>query len=387
MKLRSIRSVSVRGKRVLVRAELNVSRSASGRITDASRLDAVVPTVQWLRAHGARVVIATHLGRPEGKVVKTLSTKTLVRPLSAALRTPVRFVDASVGPKAVAAVAALSKGQVLLLENVRFHAGEEQDDTGYAHALSKLADLLVLECFGTAHRKHASVVGVGRYLPAYAGFRFAEEVRVLSKVLEQPKRPLVAILGGAKISTKIMLIESLLKRVDALVLGGALANTILKAQGIQIGTSLNEPDMVRRVQTLRLTDTKLHIPVDVVVASGKKRAIRAVGAVGARESIYDIGPDTLALYAKVIAQARTIIWNGPMGLFERKPFDRGTNHIAALVSRSRAYTVVGGGETVDALERAHATRKIDFISTGGGAMLEFLEGRHLPGVELVREYR
>ncbi len=388
MKLRSIRSVSVRGKRVLVRAELNVARNASGRITDDSRLKAVVPTIAWLRSHGARVVIATHLGRPDGKVVKAMSTKTLTRPLSSALRTPVQFVDQSVGPKAETASAALKNGEVLLLENVRFNPGEEKDDASFSHALSLLADIFVLECFGTAHRKHASVVGVGRYLPSYAGFRFEEEVTVLSKVLEHPKRPLVIILGGAKISTKITLIGSILKRADALLLGGALANTILKAKGMQIGASLNEPDMIRLVRVLNLTDTSLHIPVDVMVsAPGSKPHVRAVGGVQHRESILDIGPDTVELFARIIKSAKTIVWNGPMGKFEQRPFDRGTTQIAKVVGRSRAYTVVGGGETVDALERVHALKKVDFVSTGGGAMIEFLEGKHLPGVELVRDYR
>ena len=388
MKLRSIRSVSVRGKRVLVRAELNVARNASGRITDDSRLQAVVPTIAWLRSHGARVIIATHLGRPDGKVVKSMSTRTLVRPLARALRTTVRFVDRSAGAKAVAASKALKNGNVLLLENVRFNPGEERDDASYAHALSQLADVFVLECFGTAHRKHASVVGVGRYLPSYAGFEFEEEVRVLSKVLERPKRPLVAILGGAKISTKITLIGTMLKRVDALLLGGALANTILKAKGIQIGASMNEPDMVRLVRVLDLTDTKLHIPVDVMVSSpSSKPCVRAVGAVHPRESILDIGPDTVELFSRVIKNARTIIWNGPMGKFEQRPFDRGTKLIAKTVGMARAYTVAGGGETVEALDTMRVSKKIDFISTGGGAMIEFLEGKHLPGVELVRDYR
>ena len=388
MKLRSLRSVSVRGKRVLVRAELNVARNASGRITDDSRLKAVVPTIAWLRKRGARVVIATHLGRPDGKVVKSMSTRTLVRPLVRALRTKVKFVDQSAGMKAVAASKELKNGNVLLLENVRFNPGEEKDDASYAHALSLLADIFVLECFGTAHRKHASVVGVGRYLPSYAGFEFEEEVRVLSKVLEHPKRPLVAILGGAKISTKITLIGTLLKRVDALLLGGALANTILKAKGIQIGASMNEPDMVRLVRVLDLTDTRLHIPVDVMVSSpNSKPCVRAVGAVQSRESILDIGPDTVELFSRVIKGAKTIIWNGPMGKFEQRPFDRGTKLIAKSVGVARAYTVAGGGETVEALDKMRTSREIDFISTGGGAMVEFLEGRHLPGVELVRDFR
>lgn len=303
------------------------------------------------------------------------------------LRTRVTFVPESVGPRAERAVEQCRAGDVVLLENVRFHAEEERDDHGYARKLASLADLEILECFGTAHRKHASVVGVGRYIPVFAGLRFMEEVTVLSRVMAHPKRPLVAILGGAKISTKIGLIESLLTYVDALLLGGALANTILKAKGLNIGASLNEPTMVRSARLLQLTDTKLHIPVDVMVTGPKICvASRAVGNVSARENILDIGPDTVALYAQVLKTAGTIIWNGPMGMFEKKPFDRGTVSLARIIARSKGYSVVGGGETVDALDRARVTRSIDFISTGGGAMMEFLEGKHLPAIELVRNY-
>lgn len=388
MKLRSIRSVAVKGKRVLVRAELNVARDTRGRIVDDSRLRAVLPTFDLLRKRGARTIIATHLGRPEGRRVSSLSTRTLLRPLSRALRAKVAFAPDSIGPAVKRAAEALHNGDVLLLENVRFHAGEEKDDQSYAYQLSSLADLFVLECFGAAHRKHASVVGVGRYLPSFAGLRFVEEVNALSSLLTRPRRPLVAVLGGAKISTKAGLISRLLTHVDALLLGGALANTILKAQGLHIGTSYNEPEMVRAVRMFRLTDVRFHIPVDVVVARpGAAPAVRAVGAVRPRESILDIGPDTIALYAGIIRRAKSVVWNGPMGMFERKPFDRGTREIARSVAGTKGYSVIGGGETVEAVNRMHLARRINFISTGGGAMMEFLEGKHLPGVELVREYR
>lgn len=388
MKLRSIRSVAVKGKRVLVSAELNVARDARGRIVDDSRLRAILPTLHLLRKRGARIIIATHVGRPNGRRVASLSTRSLVGPLSRAMKTKVQFVNDSIGPAVRASVESLGPGEMLLLENVRFHPGEERDDQSYSYHLSMLADIFVLECFGSAHRKFASIVGVGRYLPSYAGLRFIEEVRELSALLARPRRPLVAILGGAKISSKIELISRLLRHVDALLLGGALANTILKAQGLHIGVSLNEPSMVRAVRTFNLTDVRFHIPVDVVVSRpGSRPAVRAVGAVRVRESILDVGPDTVALYTDIIRKAKTIVWNGPMGMFERKPFDRGTINIARSVARSKAYSVVGGGETVEAVDRAHITKRINFISTGGGAMMEFLEGKHLPGVELVREYR
>ncbi len=384
MVLRSIRDVKLRGQRVLVRAELNVVRQRKGRIVDDSRLQAVVPTLKFLLRQKAKVIIATHLGRPDGRVIPSLRTKSLAPALRRALGTRVRTVAASVGKNVERAVERLSPGTVLLLENVRFHRGEETNSPALARALARLADVFVLECFGTAHRAHASVVGVARYRPTYAGLRFVEEVRVLSRVLQHPRRPLVVLLGGSKISTKLNLIMRLLPRVDALLLGGALANIILKAKGLQIGTSYTEPKTERSVAALDLTNPKLHLPVDVVVKRehGPTR-VRAAGAVHRREAILDIGPDTVDLFSHVTQAAGMIVWNGPMGKYEERPFDRGTKAMALAVARSSAYTIVGGGETVDAVRSQGLENKISFISTGGGAMIEFLEGRKLPAVELV----
>lgn len=385
MKLRTLTAAKVAGRRVLVTAELNVARDARGRIVDDSRLRAVLPTLTWLRKRGARIVIATHLGRPNGRVVRSLSTRSLVRPLSRALRAPVKWIDESIGPSVVRMSHCLPPGGILLLENTRFHRGDELNQATYAKALSANADCFVLESFGTAHRRHASIVGVGKYLPAYAGLRLAEEVRQLSAVISRPARPFVAVVGGAKISTKLGLLAKLLPRVDALLLGGALANTILQAQGLQIGRSLTEASMLRKVRTLKLTNPKLHVPVDVVVRSRRGHVhVRAVGGVRPDESILDIGPDTVALFAAVLKTARTIVWNGPLGKYEEQPFDAGTKAIARFVARSRAHSLAGGGETVDAIRSQGLERSIDFLSTGGGAMLEFLEGTRLPGVDLVR---
>lgn len=388
MKLQSVRKAKVAGKRVLVRAELNVARSSTGRLMDDSRLRAVVPTLRFLRAHRARIIIVTHLGRPAGRVDRRLSTKPLARPLSRLLGVPVKTISSCIGPAVEQAAAQLRNGQVLLLENVRFYPGEERDDRRFSRQLARLADLFVLEAFGSAHRAHASVVGVGQWLPSFAGLRLAEEVNVLSRILTKPARPLVFLVGGAKISSKLGLITRLLRRADAVLLGGALANTMLQAQGLNIGRSLSEPRMVQAVRKLKLTNRQLHIPVDLVVrkANGHS-AVRAVGDVGSRESILDIGPDTVDLFNAVIKRARTIVWNGPMGRYEEPPFDRGTRAVARAVARSSAYTVVGGGETADAVHSQRLDRRIDFISTGGGAMVEFLEGRRLPGLELVRRLR
>lgn len=352
---------------------------------DDSRLQAALPTLKFLRRKKAKILIATHLGRPNGRVVETLRTKPLARLLSRALGIQVAALRESVGPSVKLVVERMKSGQAVLLENTRFHRGDEANDSRYARCLAELADLFVLESFGTAHRAHASIVGVGAYLPSYAGLQLVKEVEVLSRVLKHPRRPLAILLGGSKISTKIELISALLPRVDALLLGGALANTILRAQGLQIGRSLNEPVMVRKVKRLKLTNPKFHIPVDVVVsAPPSPPRVRAVGGVQRQESILDIGPDTIALYASVLGIARTIVWNGPMGKYEQLPFDRGTRALARVVARSRAYKILGGGETVDAVRSEGYLPSIDFISTGGGAMIEFLQGRKLPGLELVK---
>lgn len=385
MKLRSLRSVKLAGKRVLVRAELNVARSPTGKLLDDSRLQAVVPTLRLLRTRRARIIIATHLGRPGGRVDRRFSTKPLAPRLSRLLGAPVKTSHDCVGSAVEYAVATLRPGQVLLLENVRFHPGEERNAAAFSRRLARLADVFVLEAFGAAHRAHASVVGVGRWLPSVAGLRLAEEVAVLSRILTQASRPLVFLIGGAKISSKLGLIVRLLRRSDALLLGGALANTILQAQGLNIGKSLSEPKMVKAVRRLNLTNRQLHLPVDLVVRQANGRsAVRAVGDVGRHESILDIGPDTVELFRTVMKRARTIVWNGPLGKYEQPPYDRGTKALARAIAHSRAFRVVGGGETVDAVRSQHLEKRIDFISTGGGAMIEFLEGRRLPGVELVR---
>jgi phosphoglycerate kinase len=279
----------------------------------------------------------------------------------------------------------LPRSGIVLLENTRFNAGDEENKPAFARALAANADIFVLESFGTAHRRHASIVGVARFLPAYAGLRFVKEVDVLSRLIAHPRHPTVAILGGAKISTKLGLITRLLKRYDALLLGGALANVVLKAKGIQIGASLVEPNVLNLVRDLDLANPHLHIPIDVIVrGSGAYATLRPVGRVRKGEAIVDIGPDTVELFAAIIRRAGTVIWNGPMGIYEERPFDRGTLALARTVAASSAFSVVGGGETVDAVRHEHLEQKMNFISTGGGAMMEFLEGKRLPGVEVVK---
>lgn len=385
MKLRSLKDVSVRGKRVLVRAGFNVPLDERGRIADDSRLRRSLPTIRWLLGRGGRTILCSHLGRPEGRRVRKYSLAPVSRALSRLLRQRVALLPDCIGPRIESAAAALKNGQAVLLENLRFHPEEELNGVRFARQLARLADLYVDDAFENIHRSHASMVAVTRFLPSYAGFLVAEEVATLGRTLTRPSRPFVTVIGGAKIATKIGLIRTLLPRVDYLLLGGALANTMLRAQGIQVGRSLIEPQMVATIRRLELTDPKLKIPVDVVVA--KAIAPRAptrrtaVGKVGADEYILDIGPDTIALFRAVLAQARTIVWNGPVGYAELPAFRRGTLAVGRAAAASSAQSIVGGGETVDALRAAHLLNRFSFVSTGGGAMLEFLEGKPLPALK------
>lgn len=384
MKLRSVRQAAVRGKRVLLRAGLNVPIDHRGRVSDDARLKRSLPTLRWLIARHAQVVILSHLGRPHGVRVPHFSLTAVGARLEHLLKRRVLTVGDCVGASVEAAVHGLHASQVLLLENVRFHPEEEANDARFARRLARLGDVYVDDAFENAHRAHASMVAITRYLPSSAGLLMLEEVAELSRLTSRPIRPFVAVIGGAKIASKIGLIEKLLPRVDALLLGGALANTILQACGLQVGRSLVEPSMIRAVARLRLVDPKLKLPVDVIVARSANpraaRARRAVGRVRSQEMILDVGPDTVELFRRVLAVARTVVWNGTLGYAEVSAFAHGTNAIARAIASGRGRTVVGGGETVEAVARLKLARQFSFISTGGGAMLEFLEGKVLPGL-------
>ncbi len=374
----------MRGKRVLVRGGFNVPVNSRGEITDDSRLRASLPTIRWLIDRKAKVILISHLGRPDGKRVPRLSMEAVGERLSELLDRQVRTLGDCVGPTVEQAVATLKSGQVALLENLRFHPEEEENDAHFARHLARLADLYVDDAFENIHRRHASMSAITQYLPSVAGFLVEREVTTLSRVLSKPRRPFVTIIGGAKISTKLVLIRKLLPKVDYLLLGGALANTMLKAHGIQVGKSLIEPAMVAAIRRLRLTDPKLKIPVDVIVASeptAEARTFRrAVGNVRPDELILDIGPDTVALFNAIIAKARTVVWNGTVGLAELPSFAKGTRAVTRALAKAKATTIVGGGETVDAVRKLGLTKRLTLISSGGGAMLEFLEGKPLPGL-------
>ncbi len=384
MKKKTVKDINVTGKRVLVRVDFNVPL-AEGKVADDTRLRAALPTIQYLLDQGAKVILMSHLGRPKGKVVEELRMDPVAERLSELLGRPVRKLDDCVGDEVKAAVAEMRPGDVILLENTRFHPEERKNDPDFAKKLAELADVFVNDAFGTAHRAHASTVGVAQYLPAVAGLLMEKELNFLGKALESPERPFVALLGGAKISDKIGVIENLLTRVDALLIGGGMANTFLKAQGYEVGQSLVEDESLGVAkELLERAGEKLALPVDAVVAD-RFAADAASKAVPVDEvppdwRILDIGPRTVELFKEKLAEARTVVWNGPLGVFEFPKFAAGTEAIARFLADLEATTIIGGGDVVAAVRRAGVADRITHVSTGGGAALEFLEGKELPGV-------
>jgi phosphoglycerate kinase len=391
MAKRSIENVDVRGKRVLVRIDFNVPLD-EGRVADDTRIQAHLATIRGLSQRGARVILMSHLGRPEGRRVESLSLRPVVDHLTELLEMPVAFVATSTGPEAVSAVGQLRPGDVLTLENLRFDPGEEANDPLFAASLAQLADVFVNDAFGAAHRAHASTVGVAALLPSYAGPLLLREVSTLAALLDHPRRPFVAILGGAKVSDKLGVMVNLIGRVDTILVGGGMANTLLLAQGHEIGRSLAEADFTDRAR-LFLEDasthgTKVIVPNDVVIAvaidAGTSDVTDAATVPGDR-AIFDIGPETATRYAREVAGAATVFWNGPMGVAERPAFAGGTVTVANAVASSDGTTVVGGGDSIAALRRAGLLDRVTHVSTGGGASLELMEGRRLPGLEAIPE--
>jgi len=385
---RSIRDLDVQGKTVLVRVDYNVPLDNEGHVADATRITTTLPTITYLREHGAKVVLMAHFGRPGGKVDPKYSLKPVAEDLSHELGTEVPLAPDCVGPEVERMVKALQPGQVLLLENVRFHAEEEQNDPAFSKQLASLGDLYVNDAFGAAHRAHASTAGITAYLPSAAGYLMHRELEVLGGILENPKRPFVAIVGGAKVSSKLGVLESMLQRVDKLLIGGGMANTFLKARGLEVGKSLLEPDLVETAADLdrraKEKGVDLLLPEDVVVTDkvedGAKAETVGADAVPSDRAIVDIGPKARVAYGKALEGAGTVLWNGPMGVFEIPAFAEGTRAVAQALSESDATTVIGGGESVAAVEQLGLADKMTHISTGGGASLELLEGRELPGV-------
>lgn len=393
MTARTIRRLSdaeVHGRRVLVRVDFNVPLDEHGHVADATRILAALPTIKTLAGRGAKVVLLSHFGRPKGQPNDKFSLKPVAERLKIALAPrPVAFVSSTVGSEAVAATNALAAGSVLLLENTRFHAGEEANDDAFAQQLGELGDVFVNDAFGAAHRAHASTAGITQYVrPAVAGLLMERELAFLGDALESPNHPFVAVLGGSKISGKLDVIEALLPKVDRLLIGGAMACTFFRAMGLETGSSLVEEDRVEMARDLlERSGNKLRLPTDAVVASNMKDVSRAHvvarEAIIASEAMFDIGPESIRQFAVEVERAKTVLWNGPMGVFEQPPFDKGTRAIADAMARATdrgAITIVGGGDSAAAIAEAGLESRLTHISTGGGASLEFLEGKVLPGV-------
>jgi len=387
----TIAQLDLAGRRVFVRADLNAPLD-HGAVSDDTRLRAVVPTIQHALKAGASVVLASHLGRPKGKVAAEFSLRPIAERLHALLGQPIELAPDCVGPATLEQARALAPGQVLLLENLRFHPEEEANDDGFARALAELAECYVDDAFAAAHRAHASIAAITKHLqPAAAGLLMQQELTALGRILESPQRPLVAILGGAKVSDKITLVEHLLEKVDALLIGGGMAFTFLRALGHAVGRSLVEADQIetarRTLDAARRRGVALVLPVDAVVADGldsaQGRTVR-VREIPAGQMGLDIGPRTVERFT-ALGDARTIVWNGPMGVFEKPAFAAGTLALARAVVKASAFTVIGGGDTVAAVTQAGVADQIGYISTAGGAFLEFLEGRRLPGVEALTD--
>lgn len=389
MDLKTIKDFDVSGKKVLVRVDFNVPLDDQGKVADDTRIKATLPTIKYLVDKGAKVILMSHLGRPKGKVVEKLRLDDVARRLGELLGSEVKKVDDCIGPQVAKAVEELKQGEVLLLENLRFHPGEEKNDPDFAKSLASLADLYVNDAFGTAHRAHASTVGVAEYLPAAAGLLMEKEIKVLGSILFDPAHPFVAVLGGAKVADKIGVLQNLVNKVDAILLGGGIANTFLKAKGLELGDSLVDDEHLEFAKKFLVVakerDVRVELPLDLVIASSEGNSVQVVdsGSVPANWKALDIGPRTADLYSRLIKEAKTAFWNGPMGVFEKDEFAHGSEMIAKALCEPGLISVVGGGDSLAVLEKYGLTGQVTHASTGGGASLEFLEGRELPGVAVL----
>ena len=382
---------NITGKKVVVRADLNVPSEGS-TITDNSRIERFAPTAKLLSDKGAKVIIITHFGRPKGQRLPEFSTEILVKNLSNAIGKPVEFVDDTIGSKVEEKISQMKDGDIILLENVRFYKEEEANDAEFSKKLSNLGEIYVNDAFSTSHRAHASTEGITKYLPSYAGLLMEEEVDALTKALENPAHPAIAIVGGSKVSTKLAVLENITKKVDAIVIGGAMANTFLLAQGYNIGASMAEEDMkdtaLRIIEEAKKNGCEIVLPIDVCVAkefkANAENKFVGIDDVDGDWKIFDVGPETSKMLDTKFENAKTVLWNGPLGVFELTPFDRGTNELAKTVAKltreGKLTSVAGGGDTVSALNNAGVANDFSYISTAGGAFLEWLEGKTLPAI-------
>ena len=385
--MKFLRDFNFEDKRVLVRVDFNVPLGNDKQVDEKEdwRLRAVLPTINYLSRQKAKIILLAHLGRPRGKKEKELMLDPVSQRLEELLNQKILKLDDCIGPEVEKNIVKMNPGEIVLLENLRFYPEEKENSPDFAKQLAKLGDFYVNDAFGTSHRAHASINGLPKHLPNCAGLLLEKEIKNLSKVLNELENPLLVIIGGVKISTKIKFIEVFLKKADNLILGGALANTVIRAKGFAIGKSIIEEEMVDQVKKLELTSIKLHLPVDAVasvdVSGNKDSRIAPIGKTKEDEMILDIGPESEDLFRKIIFQAKVIIWNGPMGIFEVDKFAKGSREIAKAVVQSTAFSVAGGGDTIALLEQLNLFDKIDHVSTGGGSMLKFLAGEKLPGIE------
>ncbi|MEC2071200.1 phosphoglycerate kinase [Alkalihalophilus marmarensis] len=392
MNKKTVRDIDLKGKKVFCRVDFNVPMK-DGEITDETRIRAALPTIEFLVEKGAKVILASHLGRPKGEVVEELRLTPVAARLGELLNKDVKKVDEAHGAEAEAAANSLQDGDVLLLENVRFYAGEEKNDPELAKAFASLADVYVNDAFGAAHRAHASTEGIAKHIPAVAGLLMEKELDVLGKALSNPERPFTAIIGGAKVKDKIGVIDNLLEKVDNLIIGGGLAYTFVKAQGHEVGKSLLEEDKIDLARSFmdkaKEKGVKFYMPEDVVVADDFSEEANTevvdIDSIPADWEALDIGPKTRDTYRSVIEESKLVIWNGPMGVFELSVFANGTKAVADALATSDAYSVIGGGDSAAAVEKFDLADKMSHISTGGGASLEFMEGKQLPGVVALNE--
>ena len=392
MPKKTVEDIDVKGKRVLLRVDFNVPLDINtGAISDDSRIRASLPTIKYLVDHKAKVILCSHLGRPEGKVVENLRMAPIAQRLSQLMGLPVSVASDCIGQEVENKVRTLKEGDILVLENLRFHPEEEADDAGFAQKLARLADIYVNDAFGTAHRAHASTVGVAKYLPAVAGLLMNKELKVMEKLLHDPERPSACLIGGAKVSDKIELLQNMLKKVDMLLVGGGMAATFFKAQGYEVGHSLIEDDKLdlakKLLQEAKEWKVPFLLPIDAVVApeikAGASTRVVPTTNIPSGSHIVDIGPKSIELFCNELKKCHTIMWNGPMGIYEMPQFAQGTKSIASFLSTLDATTIIGGGSSAEVVHEMGLTDKMTHVSTGGGASLRFLEGAALPGVEVL----
>jgi 3-phosphoglycerate kinase len=387
--MKTIKDFDLKNKRVLVRCDFNVPQNNKGEIEDDFRIRQIIPTIEYLVKNEARVILMSHLGEPGGKVEESLRLNSVQKKLEDLLKKNIAKTDDCIGKQVENVAGKMKNGEILLLENLRFHKGEEENDPKFAEKLALIADIYVNDAFSVCHRAHASVSAITKFLPHRAGLLLDKEIKVLSRVLENPWRPLVAIVGGAKIETKIKTLKNLLEKSDHILIGGKIANSILLIKGIWFAGSLPSKEAQEEVKKLNLTSPKVHLPIDVAASPNEKGDVyirySAPATVLKDEMALDIGPETIDIFGKIIKEAKMIIWSGPMGLFESAPFERGTKEIAEKIMRNhKAYKIIGGGDTISAIAKFGLVDKFDHISTGGGAMLAFLGGEKMPGIESLK---